>query len=405
MSGAGIPTNPLISGTRLAALLAAAGLTIADNKLTITGSATPSKTLVFECDNQTASTAVTLNTGAQTVSRQLSIPVLGQNSTIAVIDQAQSFAGTQTFTGSIAQTGTGTISTGTGAITLNGSTTIVTGKTLTVTDLTSGRVIYSTTAGLLTTAAAFTFDGTNLAVGGSFTFGSGSSYANGRIYNHSTLGTVLALQTGATYDFYLGTPTSGLDVITVPTGTQNVGFSGNIAQTGAKTFSTGTGTVSLNGNVTVASGKTITAVSGIIFSNETLTQYDEGTWTPTLIGDATAGTQTYGLQEGRYTRIGNRVTCDFYVILSAKDAAIAGLVKLGGLPFTIKNTGSYSPCLTPSSYANITFTTGTQLSGLGVTGGTTVYLQTGGSGIATGFITVANLGANAVLSGSISFEI
>ncbi len=71
-------------------------------------------------------------------------------------------------------TGTGTFSTGTGQVSLNGSTVIPTGKTLTVTDLTSGRVIYSTTAGLLTSSASLTFDGTNFAQAGTGTFATGT---------------------------------------------------------------------------------------------------------------------------------------------------------------------------------------------------------------------------------------
>ena len=40
-----------------------------------------------------------------------------------------------------------------------------------------------------------------------------------------------------------------------------------------------------------------------------------GTWTPVLIGDATAGTQTYHTQVGRYVRIGSLVVARFYLRL------------------------------------------------------------------------------------------
>lgn len=59
----------------------------------------------------------------------------------------------------------------------------------------------------------------------------------------------------------------------------------------------------------------------------------EGTWTPTIIGHITPGTQTYTAQAGYYTRIGSRVLIDFRVAISALDPAIAGNAVIGGLPF------------------------------------------------------------------------
>lgn len=63
------------------------------------------------------------------------------------------------------QTGATTVSTGTGAVSLNGSTTVVTGKTLTVTDLSANRIIYSSGSGLLTISSNLTFDGSSVVVG------------------------------------------------------------------------------------------------------------------------------------------------------------------------------------------------------------------------------------------------
>lgn len=74
-----------------------------DSALLIVGSSDASKTLKFEVDAQSANADLTIDSGAQTVDRTLSVPVLGQNSTLAVIDQAQTFTGTQTF-GAIAAT-------------------------------------------------------------------------------------------------------------------------------------------------------------------------------------------------------------------------------------------------------------------------------------------------------------
>ena len=61
---------------------------------------------------------------------------------------------------------------------------------------------------------------------------------------------------------------------------------------------------------------------------------EEGTFTPTVIGSSVAGTQTYSAAWGQYKKIDNMVYFQLYVTLSAKDAAMAGNVRIGGLPFT-----------------------------------------------------------------------
>ena len=77
-----------------------------------------------------------------------------------------------------------------------------------------------------------------------------------------------------------------------------------------------------------ASGK------GIDFSaagGDTLTMYDEGTWTPVISGSSTAGAGTYSVQAGSYTRIGNRVLFSAYISWSAHTGT--GNMRIGGLPF------------------------------------------------------------------------
>ena len=72
-------------------------------------------------------------------------------------------------------------------------------------------------------------------------------------------------------------------------------------------------------------------------------EYEEGIWTPTLFGNTVAGSHTYNVQSGKYIRINKKVTCYGNIRLSAKDAAMAGSVRLGGLPFTVAGTmGSIS---------------------------------------------------------------
>jgi hypothetical protein len=64
----------------------------------------------------------------------------------------------------------------------------------------------------------------------------------------------------------------------------------------------------------------------------TLDDYEEGTWTPTVIGSGTAGTTTYTSRTARYTKVGNLVTVSCNVNWSS--ATGTGDMLVGGLPFT-----------------------------------------------------------------------
>lgn len=72
----------------------------------------------------------------------------------------------------------------------------------------------------------------------------------------------------------------------------------------------GSGYVSLTGNQTVAGVKTFS--DGIAFANETLSTYDEGTWSPAITGSVSNPTTlTYDVQLGQYTQIGNVMFYNF----------------------------------------------------------------------------------------------
>ncbi len=89
----------------------------------------------------------------------------------------------------------------------------------------------------------------------------------------------------------------------------------------------------------------ITAGKGIDFTantpaagmtSELLNWYEEGTWTPTLIGGTTNPTVTYSLQRAKYTRVGRLVTVDCYLAWSALTGG-SGQLRLDGLPFTVSS--------------------------------------------------------------------
>jgi hypothetical protein len=64
-----------------------------------------------------------------------------------------------------------------------------------------------------------------------------------------------------------------------------------------------------------------------------LDDYEEGTWTPTIVG-STSGTASLNVSQATYTKIGNtvRVAC---FITGANVTGLSGAVRLAGLPFSV----------------------------------------------------------------------
>lgn len=72
-------------------------LTVVDANFSITGSSDATKTIRFEADAQSAGADLTINSGAQTADRTISIPVLSGNDTFAVLGVTATWSGLQTF--------------------------------------------------------------------------------------------------------------------------------------------------------------------------------------------------------------------------------------------------------------------------------------------------------------------
>lgn len=144
---------------------------------------------------------------------------------------------------------------------------------------------------------------------------------------------------------------------------------------------------------------------GISFdAGDVLDSYDEGTWTPVLAGSSTAGSHTYSVQSGRYTKIGNFVAAHFYIQISSKDGTMAGDIRITGLPFTAVNDSGHRTAATFSYVQNFAFTD--MIAGRVVNNVTYVRLEdiTQGTGGTTGTITDADVGTSPVLQGTILYE-
>jgi hypothetical protein len=74
----------------------------------------------------------------------------------------------------------------------------------------------------------------------------------------------------------------------------------------------------------------------------TLDDYEEGTFTPSItFGGGSTGI-TYSTQTGSYTKIGNKVFYFIYIILTSKGSS-TGQFNVTGLPFTSTGSGAYVP--------------------------------------------------------------
>ena len=88
--------------------------------------------------------------------------------------------------------------------------------------------------------------------------------------------------------------------------------------------------------VQTLSGKKMSFQNANDASPTVLDWYEEGTFTPTVQGGVTLGTGTYSTQQGRYTRIGNKVFFDITVGVSAHNGT--GQLQIAGLPFVLNAT-------------------------------------------------------------------
>ena len=100
------------------------------------------------------------------------------------------------------------------------------------------------------------------------------------------------------------------------------------------------GTLILKGGSTSATGVGITfpadTTTTVSSNANTLDDYEEGTWTPTIIATATNPTVSYNTngQRGYYTKIGRVVYFQAFLAVSSISSGSGDLV-CGGLPFTV----------------------------------------------------------------------
>jgi hypothetical protein len=97
--------------------------------------------------------------------------------------------------------------------------------------------------------------------------------------------------------------------------------------------------------------------NGLSFNGDTaaanaLDDYEEGTWTP-VFTMGTSGTITMDTVLGRYTKIGNLVTCTGFANVASSSLPV-GELRIGGLPFVVGTAGDGALPLYVYSFGNTT---------------------------------------------------
>jgi len=100
-------------------------------------------------------------------------------------------------------------------------------------------------------------------------------------------------------------------------------------------------------------GITFPATQSASADANTLDDYEEGTWTPTIEGTSTAGTTSYSSRNARYTKVGRMVTISTYV--SWNSGTGTGNLRMSNLPFPHGGGNTYG-AVTLSEFDSVAMT-------------------------------------------------
>jgi len=132
-----------------------------------------------------------------------------------------------------------------------------------------------------------------------------------------------------------------------------------------------------------------------------------GSFTPSLVGSTTPGVNTYSVRTGRYEVIAGRCFFEITIVLTAKDAAMAGIATISGLPVASSNIANLAASGQVGTFGNIA-SPGAGYTGLGWRidpNSTSMLLITSGFGNATATVSSTSIGATSTLNISGSYPI
>ena len=130
------------------------------------------------------------------------------------------------------------------------------------------------------------------------------------------------------------------------------------------------GALVVSGTTPSLNGITFPATQSASADANTLDDYEEGTWTPTIIGDGTAGTASYGTRTGSYVKVGQLVQYNLYLDYSSGTGS--GNLQISGLPFNTNNNTTF-PAVSIGYLENIALTANATPLGLTTNNNNKIY--------------------------------
>jgi hypothetical protein len=118
--------------------------------------------------------------------------------------------------------------------------------------------------------------------------------------------------------------------------------------------------------------------------------YEEGTWTPVIVGSATAGTATYTVQAGSYVKTGRSVVATCYLTWTGSSGT--GEMQIAGLPFLQSAVGNVYQSASVGYASNLVYGSG-DLGAHGIHGTDRLKLNTRSSGALRSYPSVSANGA------------
>lgn len=166
----------------------------------------------------------------------------------------------------------------------------------------------------------------------------------------------------------------------------------------------GDGTWQYTLDISNASGGQIKfpASQNVSANANTLDDYEEGTFTPTLVSSG-GGTPTYTSQTGRYTKIGNKVFFIIRIILTDLGTLAAGDLTIAGLPFTTESSSNNIPVYI-TQCAGLAASAVDMTAGASGNGATTIILSRYTAGT-NPLLTLADITASARFTISGTYEV
>lgn len=171
-----------------------------------------------------------------------------------------------------------------------------------------------------------------------------------------------------------------------------------------------TSTIGVGGTAAANTGAGVSfpATQSASSDANTLDDYEEGTWTPTIVASSSNPTVTYGVQRGVYTKVGNIVHCTWQMTFSGLSGG-SGYGQIGGFPFTppagsSTSPGYYAGCISESP-AGLSFGSGhTQIAFELSASTTSAYFTSIGSGVDQNVLAISSFTGAQYYVGSITYR-